>query len=363
MYNFPLTEQEGASIGIDSGDENPSQSGIRIGGIERDAEYLSEIDHEYHSNIVYNGSSEQKIDCMDHSGVYSNDSQVSNKLSIDPLVEMTSEYVTQLCMWREDWPEITPQNASEQLEVYNHVKTQRVYNLMGAKVPVNSTLRTDVWQSLSTGHVDDNWILQMVEYGFPLQYEGGSNPSSNIEYPNHASGSKFAHHVRQFIRKELASNTLLGPFDCLPFAWANVAPIMTRPKSDPGKRRVIVDYSFPEGGVNAYIGKNKVFGHDIIHRLPTVSAVLDKIKANDFRVLMASVDLERAYRNFRVDPLDWPLTCIKFDSKYYVDTAVPFGSRVSSLYMQKIAEFLRRAFCMSSDQHNNVSRRCSHSHK
>lgn len=28
---------------------------------------------------------------------------------------------------------------------------------------------------------------------------------------------------------------------------------------------------------------------------------------------------------------------------YYVDTAVPFGSKLSSLYMQKITQFIQRA--------------------
>lgn len=170
------------------------------------------------------------------------------KTSIDPLTMIDHEYVSQLRQWRRDWPEVVTQKASELLEVYNQVKTRKVYNVMGAKVPVNSTLKIDIWQSLRTNHTDDNWILQLIEYGFPLQYEGGPNPSKSVQYSNHASGRLFADHVRQFISKEISNNTLLGPFEHLPFALANVAPIMTRPKSDPGKRRVIVDYSFPEGG-------------------------------------------------------------------------------------------------------------------
>lgn len=90
------------------------------------------------------------------------------------------------------------------------------------------------------------------------------------------------------------------------------------------------------------ISKNIVFGLPIQHTLPTVSQVIDRIRKNAFRVKLATVDLERAYRNFGTDPSDWPLTCIRHNQSY-VDMAVPFGSRLSSLYMQKVALFLQRA--------------------
>lgn len=46
---------------------------------------------------------------------------------------------------------------------------------------------------------------------------------------------------------------------------------MTRPKTEEHKRRIIVDYSFPQGGINAFISKNEVFGMEIPHVLPTVN--------------------------------------------------------------------------------------------
>lgn len=60
--------------------------------------------------------------------------------------------------------------------------------------------------------------------------------------------------------------------------------------------------------------------------------------------MLASIDISRAYRNFAVDPFDWPLTCLFHDDRYYVDLCMPFGSRASSYYMQQMAEFIHRAF-------------------
>lgn len=70
---------------------------------------------------------------------------------------------------------------------------------------------------------------------------------------------------------------------------------------------------------------------------------IDIIRHHQFNLQLATIDLERAYRNFSNDPLDWPLTCIKHRGGYYVDTGLPFGSRVSSLYMQKVAQFIQRS--------------------
>lgn len=44
-----------------------------------------------------------------------------------------------------------------------------------------------------------------------------------------------------------------------------------------------------------------------------------------------------------VDPLDWPLTCIWVDNSYCVVVCMPFGSRLSSLYMQRMACCIQRA--------------------
>lgn len=108
--------------------------------------------------------------------------------------------------------------------------------------------------------------------------------------------------------------------------------------------RVIVDLSFPENnGPNYLILKNLVFGRNVNHVLPSVNDAVKIIASLDFNVLLASVDIARAYRNFKVDPLDWPLTCIWAEGGYYVDVCMPFGSRLSLLYMQRMVCSIQRA--------------------
>lgn len=52
---------------------------------------------------------------------------------------------------------------------------------------------------------------------------------------------------------------------------------------------------------------------------------------------MLRVDISRAYKNFRSDPLDWPLLCVNWAGAYYCDITLPFGLRASSMHMQTVA--------------------------
>lgn len=291
--------------------------------------------------IIHQSQIEQSAE---HWHDYDKLKQVHERQSeLDPILNMDTAYHAKIEQQRAEWPHVTQQPASKVLQIYDVVRKAGTYNAFGARVAVKSLLNLSEWDKASTGHPDDQWLLQLIRFGFPLQYMGPPNPSKGIVSPNHKSAIDYGKHITKFIQNEVDNQTIMGPFKQLPFEWANVAPMMTRPKSDPNKRRVIVDYSYPEGGINAMIDKNVLFGTEINHHLPTVLHAVEIVKGQQFRVKLSSIDLERAYRNFRTDPSDWPLTCIKHHDNFYVDTALPFGSRVSSLYMQRAANFVQRA--------------------
>ena len=94
--------------------------------------------------------------------------------------------------------------------------------------------------------------------------------------------------------------------------------------------------------VNAYIFKNAIIGQVREHSLPTVADFVEDLKKVGTGAFMFSVDIERAYKNFRVDPLDWPLMCQRWRGHYYLETAMPFGARSSSANMQRVANLLIR---------------------
>lgn len=113
---------------------------------------------------------------------------------------------------------------------------------------------------------------------------------------------------------------------------------MSRPKRDTEARRVIADLSYPDdNSIDAYILRNAVWGQTRDHTLPTVAQFMDKVREYGHNAYMATVDIARAYKNFRSDPLDWPLLCARWSDSYYCDITLPFGSRASSYHMQSVA--------------------------
>ena len=231
------------------------------------------------------------------------------------------------------------------VKIYEATINAKNINSKGARRVIPSGLNIDHWATLSTGHSDDQTVLDGVRYGFPLQYKGGPIYREGPPVPNHHSARYHGDAIDKYIATEIRHGTLVGPFKEPPFTpWAHVSPLMTRPKSDSADRRIIVDLSYPDGGVNRYINKHQVGDEFVSHMLPTVHQALDVVRDKGIEnTLLASVDISRAYRNFRTCPTDWPLLNIYHNGEYFIDTAMPFGSRLSSYYMTKIAEFIARA--------------------
>ena len=138
---------------------------------------------------------------------------------------------------------------------------------------------------------------------------------------------------------------LHGPFQGPPFTpWMAVSPLMTREKPDSRDRRVIVDLSYPDGGVNKHITPHMFNQRPAVHNLPTMENAVAAIATQcPGEVYLSVIDLSRAYRQFPVPPSDWPLLVIYFDGAYYFDGRIPFRARLSSFAMQSVARFITRA--------------------
>ena len=245
---------------------------------------------------------------------------------------------------RKTWPYATqlatayPQTAL----IYETVKATGLPNAMSSRLPLPSGLHVEAWEAIATGHRDDAMVLDGIKYGFSLQYWGNPIPSEGREY-NHSSATQHMSHVNDYLYTEIQAGAMLGPMDASPFTWQHLSPLMTRPKSGGNARRVIVDLSYPDNdNVNSKISKNMVYGTYFIHNLPTIDDLVSMAHPWDHSTYAFSVDIARAYRNFRSDPLDWPLLCLLVNGNTYLDIAMPFGARMSSLYMQQIAKFITR---------------------
>ena len=205
------------------------------------------------------------------------------------------------------------------------------------QVDQTTTLKTETWEREATSHPADAMVIQGIKYGFPTQYAGPPIPGPTSKY-NHHSANAFPDHVRDYIATETADCALSGPYTTPPFTpWFHASPIITREKSGDDGRRIIVDLSYLDGGINKHIAPHVFNGHDAIHNLPTVSSAVATIAA------APPGEVHRAYRHFPVTPLDWPLLGIHWEGHWAFDRRMPFGCSMSSYVMQSIAEYIVRA--------------------
>lgn len=237
-------------------------------------------------------------------------------------------------------------------KIYERVKASGIPNALGVRQLIPSKLRIDEWDNLFGDKPQFRELLDFIKYGFPMGYLG---PESQYDQNyNHSSAEQFPAHIEKFLENEISLGGVLGPFNAKPFSpWLHSSPLMSRPKKDSDNRRIIADLSFPkESSVNAFIRKNAVWGQTREHSLPTVNQLVDRLKMMGPNSYMSTIDISRAYKNFRSDPLDWPLLCGTWKQRYYCDITMPFGARASSYHMQSVANALVHVL----DQHGIFAR-------
>lgn len=221
--------------------------------------------------------------------------------------------------------------------IYKSVRDSGLPNYIGRRMQLPSSLNLDAWEKVFGIYPECKEMLDFVKYGFPMGYMG---PTSDLnDNYNHSSAEAHAGHIDSFIEKEIELGGVIGPFTEPPFSpWIHCAPLMSRPKNESDKRRVISDLTFPyEKSLNAYIMKNGVAGETRDHSLPTVEEFVGRLSEIGPGAYMSTIDISRAYKNFKSDPMDWPLLCMSWRDRYYCDVSMPFGSRASSYHMQTVA--------------------------
>ena len=183
----------------------------------------------------------------------------------------------------------------------------------------------------------DHQLVDFLDFGFPTGFLGLDIPTLHV--PNHSSALGQPAAVNEYIQAEVGFQALAGPFHSAPFDWCRVNPMMTRPKRDSHKLRVVLDLSFPDMlSVNSQIPRGSLDDAPFKVRLPTptdFAAIISDLGPN---CALYKIDLSRAYRQLRSDPLDWPLLGITWGGEWFVDVAIPFGLRHGASACQRVTE-------------------------
>ena len=236
------------------------------------------------------------------------------------------------------------------IKAHNIVANSGKPNFQQARVKVDSQLHIDEWQKQLQGYWDTQ-LIDLLRFGFPLDFNRmsplrweGNNHKSAIDYPKD---------IEAYLAEEKSFNAIVGPFKDHPCPNGHISPFMTREKPDASTRRVIIDLSWPLGhSVNSGIDKTSYLGTDFSLALPTVDHITDKLKTLGKGAHIYKIDISRAFRHIKVDPLDYNLLGLQW-RHVYVDTCVPFGSRHGSQIFQRVSDAVR--FMMRRAGHSVIN--------
>ena len=144
--------------------------------------------------------------------------------------------------------------------------------------------------------------------------------------------------IDKYLRTEPSYGAVLGPFESNPFSSDIVlSPLNSIPKGD-SERRIIVDLSWPIGSsVNDGIPSKQCLGVDFQLVYPTVNDVAAPILALGPSCLLFKWDLQRAYRQFPVDPGDYHLHGYSWCDHMFFDTVLPMGLRSAAMACQRFS--------------------------
>ena len=170
--------------------------------------------------------------------------------------------------------------------------------------PLPSQLNLRNWRRFLHDY-DLKIICEYLEFGFTLNIDEELF-TYNEELTNHAGARLQPTGVDKYFNVEVKKMAMVGPFTEKPFSKIHYSPLITRPKPD-GEVRVIVDLSWPiNNSVNTCIPKGWFDNMEFVLKYPTIDNLVNKIRDIGPQALIFKVDLERAFRNLRMDPAAYP---------------------------------------------------------
>ena len=196
----------------------------------------------------------------------------------------------------------------------------------------------EVWRRELAGHPDQQfarYIMGGLSQGFRIGFQHGTSTLRQAagNMPITEPGV-----VSDYIKEELGTGGLVEPTEdeaaCLD---VHCSPIGIIPKKNkPGKWRLIMDLSSPDGAsINDGIEKGTCSLSYIL-----VDMMADKALALGMGALLAKIDIKQAYRMVPVHPEDRHLLGMKWQGRALVDKTLPFGLRSAPLIFSALADAL-----------------------
>ena len=189
------------------------------------------------------------------------------------------------------------------------------------------------------------YITQGLREGFQFGFSG-SLSSVQRASRNMLSAIQNPEVVRDYLVRECMEGRIISPLLLSDFPRIHTSRFGVIPKSLPGKWRLIVDLSAPEGhSVNDGIREDLC-----LLKYVMVDEAAQAVLELGQGAQLAKVDVCSAYRTIPVHTEDQWLLGMAWDGALYVDTTLPFGLRSAPKLFNAVADTIEwiSAGCGSS---------------
>ena len=204
---------------------------------------------------------------------------------------------------------------------------------------ITTPLKLGYWQQQLSSHPDQEFAqltLKGIERGFKIGFQSSPLKSKG---GNMLSTRSHPEVVSDYIATELSLGRIaeVGSVEKAKDLGIHTSPFGVIPKKHkPGKWRLILDLSSPEGfSINDGISKETSSLN-----YTTTDDVVEAILKSGRGSLMAKLDIKQAYRNVPVHPQDRRLLGMAWGGRIYADKTLPFGLRSAPLLFSAVADAL-----------------------
>ena len=226
----------------------------------------------------------------------------------------------------------------EDLQALDNCRMRQPVRISPAFKGVTSPLHWEVWQEALGLHPDKRYVDYLItglREGFRIGFNYKNRHCKKCK-ENMRSAKLQPQVVAEYIQKECEAGRILGPLDPQLFPEVQISRFGVIPKTDPGKWRLILDLSSPDGAsVNDGIDPERC--SLTYMKVDDAARAIERMGRG---AKMAKVDIKSAYRMIPVHPEDRPLLGMLWEGALYVDTALPFGLRSAPKVFTAVADGL-----------------------
>ena len=228
-----------------------------------------------------------------------------------------------------------------QLQALDSCRPSQQLSLPDELHVITTPLRVSAWEEALGKHPDRQFVEYVVsglKNGFRIGFDHITSKLTSSRN-NMLSAKENPHVVDEYLLHEISMDRMWKmteppsvPFHC------HVSPIGVIPKKNrPGKWRLIVDLSSPEGAsVNDGISREMCSLSYV-----SIDSIVDCILKLGKGALMAKIDIKQAYRNIPVHPMDRYLLGVQWKGELYIDKVLPFGLRSAPIIFSAVADALQ----------------------